>query len=1021
MIIGSPLRSRLASWLAFILAFLAVILAISSGWGSPARAEERPIDWSSWKRIPLFEDGRIKPLDTFARQTVNKLTGRPQPTLAPPIDRQGQMSTRHPLFPDGRPREWPAVELLLSWLVEPEAWEDVPFLQASHEELRGLLGLPLFDATGHRLKFASPRDVENSLAFESYLRDLSQRRREVEDRGQRFRMTGLDLHAARLWDAYATFRLLTYEPRPEAHPWFPDHVKVSHPIPRRLERFLQSWEEIRPGLQQLAEMGLLSSGEVNIPRGGGTATTLHGDADTNPDANEENLVSRVLRELPPISQAAEGQEVTVAILDRAITRLQPLMREIALAVESLRNRAYSAESPDPSQQQGLESLRSNIRLLAEKTRRLADEVDLLCPMIYDTGVAPNVLPSLIPAMMTGTSEDGEPVSPWLSLGAVLYGSEGVLRGYDMKEIKDLRDAFARAAQAYRDRNLADRSDQVERHLRAFAEMLARLGRSIEPQRQALPIADSHRELLALTTYPAAGVTDREVFYNEFDPFRWSWITNLLAFVALTLGLGRLRQPSLWLGVLILAIAQIVTVFGFALRVAISGWAPVTNMFESVVFTSLVIGLLAVWFVVQPLVGKALRQAWTWVSLPGEPPAWPRDFHDLSAPGGLVSIVRGVALLGRMALGVVLFYYLAVVPYDVGKSRAVFDLVPEVARSLGSPTLVSVSMNLLGWFVGICILLAIVWLVPRLVLALFLALVWTIPVNIKAPGLDLRLNQAMQRRPFAIAGAGLAFLTAVIAYFTPVWDKGIEALQPVLRDRLWLFAHVLTVTAGYGAGLLAWGLGNMALLHYLLGRYHTVPAGEILIHGQRHRSAGIPSGGSGLVVVPPEACFELAHYMYKAIQVAVVLLTAGTILGGVWADRAWGRFWGWDPKEVWALISILVYMALLHGRYVGWVNTFGLAAGSVFGMISVVWAWYGTNYLMPAGLHAYAGEGSGGGLYVVGAFTANLLLVALAWVRYRAETGRAQARLATPEAPVATGHHAMENHGEPAADPQAKGI
>lgn len=1003
MMIGSSLRCLRAGCL---ICLLAVVLGSMLDGGSRAWAEGRPLDWSSWKRVPLFEDGRIKPLDTFARRIVEKLTGRPEPILAPPIDPQGEEKSRHPLFPEGHPRKWPAVELVLSWLVEPEAWEDVPFLQASHEELRKLLGLPLFDAAGHRLKYASPRDVENSLAFEGYLRDVSQRRRDVEERGHRFRMMGLDLHAARLWDAYATFRLLTYAPRPEAHVWFPEHVKVSHPLPTRLERFLQSWEEIRPGLQQLAEMGLLPSNGPTPQGDGATATVSPPDANT--DGGEDDLVSRVLQELPPIVEAAGYEEdVTVADLDRAVTRLQPLMREIALAVESLRNRAFSADSPDPSQQQGLDDLRSNLRLLAEKTRRLADEVDLLLPTIYDTGLGPHVLPSLIPATLTVTSEDGEPVSPWLSLGAVLYGSQGVLRGYDMQAIKELRETFARAAQAYRDRGSPDRSDEVERHLRAFTEGLERLGRGIEPQRQRLPIADSQRELLALTAYPPAGLTDREVFYNEFDPFRWSWITNLLAFVVLILGLGRLRQPALWLGVLILALAQVVTVYGFALRVAISGWAPVTNMFESVVFTSLVIGLLSGWFVIQPLVGKALRQAWTWVSLPGEPPSWPKDFDDLAAGRNLVRIVRAAALVGRLALGALLFYYLAVVPYDVGKSRAVFDLVPEVVRSLGSPTLVSVSMSLLGWFVGICILLAILWLVPRFVLGLLLALVWTIPLNIRTPGLDVRLNQAMQRRPFAIAGAGLAFLTAVIAYFTPVWDKGIEALQPVLRDRLWLFAHVLTVTAGYGAGLLAWGLGNMALFHYLLGRYRTVPAGEIMIHGQRHRSAGAAPREGGLIVVPPEECFELAHFMYRAIQVAVVLLTAGTILGGVWADRAWGRFWGWDPKEVWALISILVYMVLLHGRYVGWVNTFSLAAGSVFGMISVVWAWYGTNYLMPAGLHAYAGEGSGGGLYVVGAFTANLILVALAWVRYRAETGRAQARPVTPESPQVTAHHALD--------------
>ena len=61
---------------------------------------------------------------------------------------------------------------------------------------------------------------------------------------------------------------------------------------------------------------------------------------------------------------------------------------------------------------------------------------------------------------------------------------------------------------------------------------------------------------------------------------------------------------------------------------------------------------------------------------------------------------------------------------------------------------------------------------------------------------------------------------------------------------------------------------------------------------------------------------LSTFIYRAMQVGVLLVTAGTILGGVWADYSWGRFWGWDPKEVWALITLLVYLVPLHGRFAG---------------------------------------------------------------------------------------------------------
>src|SRR5262249_40188021 len=62
---------------------------------------------------------------------------------------------------------------------------------------------------------------------------------------------------------------------------------------------------------------------------------------------------------------------------------------------------------------------------------------------------------------------------------------------------------------------------------------------------------------------------------------------------------------------------------------------------------------------------------------------------------------------------------------------------------------------------------------------------------------------------------------------------------------------------------------------------------------------------------------LSNFIYRTMQVGVLLIAAGTILGGVWADYSWGRFWGWDPKEVWALITLLVYLIPLHGRFAGW--------------------------------------------------------------------------------------------------------
>ena len=97
---------------------------------------------------------------------------------------------------------------------------------------------------------------------------------------------------------------------------------------------------------------------------------------------------------------------------------------------------------------------------------------------------------------------------------------------------------------------------------------------------------------------------------------------------------------------------------------------------------------------------------------------------------------------------------------------------------------------------------------------------------------------------------------------------------------------------------------------------------------------------------------LSNFIYRAMQVGVLLIAAGTILGGVWADYSWGRFWGWDPKEVWALITLLVYLVPLHGRFAGWVSTFGLVVASVVCFLSVIMAWYGVNFVLGVGLHSY---------------------------------------------------------------------
>ena len=126
-------------------------------------ADEKPaeLNWSTWQHLPVFHNGRMMPLNTFAYMAVETVTGRANPRLAPP---ESAGSAAAELFPGGEPRKFTAAELVFSWLVEPERWQDVPFLIAGHEDLRSeVLGLPAKDEKGNHLNYASPRQVERRL------------------------------------------------------------------------------------------------------------------------------------------------------------------------------------------------------------------------------------------------------------------------------------------------------------------------------------------------------------------------------------------------------------------------------------------------------------------------------------------------------------------------------------------------------------------------------------------------------------------------------------------------------------------------------------------------------------------------------------------------------------------------------------------------------------------------------------------------------------------------------------------
>lgn len=212
--------------------------------------------------------------------------------------------------------------------------------------------------------------------------------------------------------------------------------------------------------------------------------------------------------------------------------------------------------------------------------------------------------------------------------------------------------------------------------------------------------------------------------------------------------------------------------------------------------------------------------------------------------------------------------------------------------------------------------------------------------------------ARYKRPAILAASSVfAVVGLVLADNVPfVLDPNIHPLEPVLRSNFWLTIHVLTITLSYAAFALSLCLGNVV----------------IGVHAFKPKAI--------------ERMQEYSLYMYRAMQIGVILLAAGTILGGVWADYSWGRFWGWDPKEVWALTALLLYLAVLHGRFTGWLRGFGFAAATVVSFLGVLMAWYGVNFVLGVGLHSY-GFGTGGQGWILTYIFLQLAFIGFGYARH----------------------------------------
>ncbi len=169
---------------------------------------------------------------------------------------------------------------------------------------------------------------------------------------------------------------------------------------------------------------------------------------------------------------------------------------------------------------------------------------------------------------------------------------------------------------------------------------------------------------------------------------------------------------------------------------------------------------------------------------------------------------------------------------------------------------------------------------------------------------------------------IGFLTLIIAHHLALSGDTMEMMRAVLDSNFWLGTHVVVVTLGYASTFVA---GILAVLYIIMGVF--TPA------------------------LTKELSKSFAKMVYGIICFATLFSFVGTVLGGIWADQSWGRFWGWDPKENGALIIVLWNALVLHARWGGLVRERGLMVLVIGGNIVTAWSWFGVN-MLGIGLHSY---------------------------------------------------------------------
>jgi ABC-type transport system involved in cytochrome c biogenesis permease subunit len=820
-------------------------------------------------KVAVMHEGRVKPFDTVAREEVKQVYSRETIKLVDPRDEidpvvEPETAARRK---DSYPVEqWGPVGAFLGWTVNPEYWDDQPFILVDYLPLRRRIVAQTLTA---RLKAIAAKPTTPS-----------------DEKGTLEKLATLPEPTAHGLTAFLTTSKLPVEDRrtiaevavklSETHKWL---------TPRELEE---------------AKVETKDGQTVSFFEWAGELQEQQRQYTANPQS------------APRLTEVER----------RAVEAAMRLSTYRAYSGDGFRTDGIVLIMPRPASAKYLAATAQTVKEARQKASERdlpvfkLDELKALSTFWNDVPRDDRHLPTEDAAFDERYSAWLRDNSAWVPLKVLLKSKpeELVEAGYPEPEVRAFLDSYRALAQA----ESSSSGHISEDAALAFQTATRALGEAVNP-----------------TKYPSAALIERETHFNAFSPFwkaPYAYGAAVLL-LAISLGfrsstgtaslLGRVGSNAYLIGMAGLGAGIALEAYGFYNRVLISGWAPVTNMYETVIWVAMVAAVLSFAFEL----------------------VYRRVYFALAG--------SAVALLGTITA--------ANVPLlDPG----IKSLQPVLRSNLWLTIHVLTEVSSyaafgLAWMLGLiaclCYLTSTYRRSPRFV-ELAMPLV---------PGLPLLL----------IGGIGVAACSGLLG---PNWSiggvPGYASSQPAVGSDNLFYGFTTLALLGETITLTA----LLALAGEAWNRYMSPNVDE----PEWQSGDGTPNARARAMQRTANVVKPLSNFVYRAMQVGVLLIAAGTILGGVWADYSWGRFWGWDPKEVWALTTLLVYLVPLHGRFAGWVNTFGLVALSVACFLSVIMAWYGVNFVLGVGLHSY-GFVEGGSQGIMGVIIMGMLglPVAAGWRRY----------------------------------------